>query len=465
LKLGMGEEEDSLDAWLDRHHVSIIQLQATSLDGSVLGKYISRDKFTRSLPASFAIADLTLAWDIGGSPYVGSWHDYRKSSFGDIRFRPDLSTLVSDGKDPSLGHCIVDYVDEDNNLIDIAPRSQLKQAVNKLAESGLQAKAAFELEFFLFCESFEEARVKGYRNLTPMGATTAPIGYLNRNAYHCREFMNEVIYRLDWKDISWEAWNDEIAPGQLELNLQPADPVTSADRVMRAKEIIHEVALDMDHSVTFMAKPTPGYGSGMHVHHSLMRDGQSAMFDPDEPDNKSVLFKHWLGGLMATLPAAVSLQCPTINSFRRLMEFSAVPTTVTWGEENRTTGLRAITTNSTGTRVENRLGSADLNPYLALTTILAGGIAGLNHKLEPGNPLQAMAWGLPPDFPRLPDNISSAADALKKDSLLAETMGVDFVKYWIGSRRWEWLMYHTTGGDPDATKVSDWELNRYFEIV
>jgi glutamine synthetase len=463
--MGMGEEESSLDAWLDRHHVNIIQLQATSLDGSVLGKYISRDKFSRSLPASFTIADVTLAWDIGGTPYVGSWHDYRKSSFGDIRFRPDISTLVSDGKDPNLGHCIVDFVDEDNNLISIAPRSQLKQAVNKLAATGLEARTAFELEFFLFCESFEEARLKGYRDLVPMGSSNAPIGYLNRNAYHCRDFMNEVIHRLDWKGIAWEAWNDEIAPGQLELNLKPADPITSADRVIRTKEIIHEVAMDMGHSVTFMAKPTSRYGSGMHVHHSLTKDGQSVMFDPDAPDGKSVLFKHWLGGLVATLPAAVSLQCPTINSYRRLTEFNAVPTTITWGEENRTTGLRTITTNPANTRVENRLGSADLNPYLALTTILAGGIAGLNHKLDPGNPIQGMAWGLPKDFQRLPDNISSAADALSKDSLLAETMGEDFVKYWIRSRRWEWLMYNTRGGDPGATKVTDWELSRYFEIV
>ncbi len=465
MKMGMGEEEDSLDAWLDRHHVNVIQTQAISLDGTIIGKYLSRDKFTASLPASLSIADLTLAWDIAGAPHFGWWHEYRKSDFGDIHLQPDLSTLVSDGTDPSLGHCIVDYVDSAGEYIELGPRAQLRQTVNKLADMGLEATTAFELEFFLFNESYREAREKGYRNLTPVGASPSPIGYLNRNAYHAREFMNEVIKRLEWKGIAWEAWHDEAAPGQLEINLQHADPITSADRVIRTKETLYEVAVDLDMSVTFMAKPSPGYGSGMHIHHSLTREGVPVFFDASSSNGKSALFKNWLGGLMATMPAAVSFQCPTINSFRRLVEFAIVPTTKTWGEQNRSTGLRSITASPLSTRVESRVGSADLNPYLALTTLLAGGIAGLNHQLNPGEEFNGMAWGLPENYERLPSGISQAADALAADNYLAETMGSNFINYWIKTRRWEWLMYHTTGGDPDATSVTDWELNRYFELI
>jgi glutamine synthetase len=463
--MGMGEEEDSLDAWLDRHHVNVIQTQAISLDGTIFGKYVSRDKFTRSLPASLSIADLTLAWDIAGAPYFGWWHEYRKSDFGDIYLKADLSTLVSDGIDPSLGHCIVDYVDAAGDFIELGPRTQLRQAVNQLSALGLEATTAFEIEFFLYHESYQEAREKAYLNLTPVGATASPVGYLNRNAYHARDFMNEVIKRLEWKGIVWEAWHDEAAPGQLEINLQPADPITSADRVIRTRETLYEVAVDAGMSVTFMAKPSTAYGSGMHVHHCLTRDGKPLFFYSSSPTGKSTLFINWLGGLYATMPAAVSFQCPTINSFRRLVEFAVVPTTRTWGEQNRSAGLRSITTSAESTRVESRVGSADLNPYLAMTALLAGGIAGLKHKLDPGEEFNGMAWGLPENYERLPSTISSAADALAADHLLAETMGSTFINYWIKTRRWEWLMYHTTGGDPEATSVTDWELNRYFEMI
>jgi glutamine synthetase len=175
--------------------------------------------------------------------------------------------------------------------------------------------------------------------------------------------------------------------------------------------------------------------------------------------------RHWIGGLIATAPGAVSILAPTVNSYRRMVGFAAAPTTPTWGEENKSTALRVISRSEKLTRIEHRVGSSDVNVYLALAVILAGGLAGIEGAIEPPPEHRGLAWGEPPGFAQLPSSISSAADELEHDKLLGEVLGDAFVDYWLHGRRWEWLMFHTGGGDAEATAVTEWELNRYFELI
>ena len=62
-------------------------------------------------------------------------------------------------------------------------------------------------------------------------------------------------------------------------------------------------------------------------------------------------------------------------------------------------------------------------------------------------------------------SFTKAADELSRDSSLRGVLGEAFCDYWVNTRRWEWLMFHTTGGDAAATSVTQWELDRYFELV
>ncbi len=225
------------------------------------------------------------------------------------------------------------------------------------------------------------------------------------------------------------------------------------------------MAVDLGISVTFMARPTDSYGSGMHIHHSLQQDGRAAFYDATAPDGRSQLMRHWIGGLIATMPAAHSFLTPTINSYRRMVGFAAAPLVVSWGEENKSTALRVISRSEKLTRVEHRVGAADLNPYLALAAILAGGIVGIEQEIEPPDEFRLLAWGLPDRFPHLPTTITAAADALERDKAFADVIGPVMTDHWINTRRWEWLMFHTTGGDAEAETVTDWELTRYFELI
>jgi glutamine synthetase len=455
---------DELSAWLDEHHITSVRTEGPSLDGIVLGKHLSRDKFERSLPLGPALSDLVFAWDIGGSPQLGWWSDFRQPALGDVHQRPDLTTIVVSPDRPGMANVLVEHATLAGDPVPVCPRVVLRGMVEQLAARGLDARAACELEFMVFRDSYDSARRGRYRNLTPMG-TPQPIGYTTHNAHYVAEFMDEVIRRIEGIGIPWEAWSDEAAPGQVELNFAPADPLTAADRVFRTKQIIKEVALDRDACATFMAKPSAEFGNGMHIHHSLRRGDESAFYDDANPDHRSEVMRHWIGGLVATMPAAVSILAPTVNSYRRMVGYAAAPTTPTWAEENKSTGLRVISRSAKLARIEHRVGSADVNVYLALAVILAGGIAGLDGAIEPPPEYSGMAWGGPPGTPTLPGSISAAADALEADECLTGVLGADFVDYWLHNRRWEWLMFHTGGGDAGATEVTDWELSRYFEWV
>jgi glutamine synthetase len=276
--------------------------------------------------------------------------------------------------------------------------------------------------------------------------------------------IDEVLVRLAGLGVPVEGWHDEAAPGQFEFNLDPADPLTAADWVVRVKQVVREVAAEQGHIATFMAKASDEYGNGLHVHHSLALDGVPVFHAPDTASYSDTA-RHWIGGIVATMPAAVSLLCPTMNSYRRMVGFAAAPTLASWAEDNKSAALRVLPRSAKGARIEHRVAGGDANPYLVLAAVLAGGVAGLEHAVEPPPELQVAGWGLPDGWPHLPDTITRAADAFAQDTLLHSVLGHQFCSFWLNTRRWEWLMFHTTGGDPQSVGVTQWELDRYFEMV
>ena len=435
-----------------------VRIEGASIDGPPVGKFVSAEAFERCVPDGVCLADFVLAMDLAGTPHLGWWGDWRRPALGDILLRPDLATGVTEpGPEGTVGF-LGDFTDLDGAPLPVCPRSLLAAQVARLAAVGYEVRCAFELEFFVVEEPIAEARERGFRGLTPLGGHGHKMLYLTQRAPEFVPVIRAATDRLEQMGIAWEAFNDEAAPGQFELNLAPTDPVTAADRVVRAKRAVREAAHEQGHTATFMARPFPVYGSGLHLHLSLWRAGAPA-FDHDDD-----LVRHWVGGSLATIGGATSILVPTINSYRRQVDFAAVPTTPTWGDDNKGAAIRTVR-RSSGVRIEHRLAAADANPYLVAATVLAGGIAGLEERIVPPDPVTHLPWGLPAGHPRLPATITAAAGALAADERLAKALGDTFVEHWVESRRWEWLMFHTEGGDPDARDATDWELGRYFEWV
>lgn len=436
-----------------------VRLEATNHEGSFLGKNVSPAKFEAGKESGFAFADILFAIDLNNEIVLGDAFPEWRGNLYDIAMVPDMATLVE--WKPGLDAVIGDYWLKDGTPVPICPRNLVKRLVARLADHGYDVTVAVEIEATLFEESVQEARARGYRDLTPLGGRTGATYHLARSSDWVA-YMEAVVERLDQVGITWEAWTDEAAPGQTELNLAPTDPVRLGDSWARTRQVMREVAHELGHTVSFMAKPTAGFGQGAHINISLQSDGVNRFFAEDGP---SELMRHAVGGLLATMEGNTSIAFPQITSYRRLVDLTGPPTTVSWGVNNKTAAVRAITGHPKYSRLEYRLPGADVNPYLALAGVLAGVLAGIERQIEPPAQVTDMAWGLPDSsgVRRIPDTMSKAGAALDADPLLREYLGDEFVDFWVASRRWEWMEFHTKGGDPFA-ELSAWESQRYFEF-
>ncbi|WP_030690398.1 glutamine synthetase family protein [Streptomyces globisporus] len=439
--------------------VRAVRLEATNHEGCFLGKNVAPEKFDSGRNSGFAFADLLFGLDLGNVPVFGAAYPEWRGHLDDVYLRPDPSTRVE--WQPGLDSVIGDYWLKDGRPVPICPRNLVRKMVDRLASNGFSAKVAVEIEATVFEESIHEARSRGYRDLTPLGGSAGTAYHLAKSKDWV-EYMNAVADRLDEVGIAWEAWSDEDAAGQIELNLAPGDPIAVCDAWARTRQIMREVAFERGHTVTFMAKPTAGYGQASHINLSLQRDGMNAFYAEDGP-SKTML--HAIGGLLATIEGNTSIALPQITSYRRLVDLSGPPVTISWGISNKTTAVRAVCGHPKYSRLEYRLPGADANLYLALAGVLAGVIAGVERKIAPPEQVTDMAWCLPPGLgiERIPDTITKAAAALDADPVLREILGDEFVDYWIASRKWEWMQFHTAGGDPFA-ELSEWESTRYFEL-
>ena len=442
-----------------RSNVQVYRLEATNHEGSFLGKNVAPSKFASGSESGFAFADLLFGLDLGNLPQLGFAYPDWRGHLEDVYFRPDMSTQVE--WQPGVESVIGDFWLKNGEPVPICPRNLVKKMVDRLAALGFTATVAVEIEATLFEEPIQEARSRGYRNLTPLGGSAGTAYHLAKSQ-DWNDYMSAVARRLDEVGLEWECWSDEDAAGQVEVNLVPGPPISVCDAWARTRQLMREVAFAQGHTVTFMAKPTAGYGQASHINVSLHRDGVNAFYADEGP---SEAMRHAIGGLLATMPGNTSVVLPQITSYRRLVDLSGPPTTISWGISNKTTSVRAVCGHPTYSRLEYRLPGADSNLYLAAAGVLAGLIAGLEQKIDPPEPVSDMAWCMPPGIgiERIPNTMSKAADALAADPIMRELLGDEFVDYWVGTRRWEWMQFHTAGGDPFA-EVSDWESARYFEF-
>lgn len=450
----MTPDATSAAAWLAEREIDVVTTQAVTLSGAVVGKHLSAKKLVAALGGGHSLTDTVPITDYAGLPAFGWPFGPWQGELRDIRLRPDAASLVVEPSLDGYAAVIGTFRDAAAEPLPICCRSLLERQVARLAGLGLRATVAVEVEATVFRESFADAKRMAYQGLTPLGGDppllcdAAPPGEL-------AEYTLAVRRHLDAQSVEVESWSMESGAGAIELNLAPADPVAAADAVLRTKLAMRRVAEELGSSVTFMAKCDEHQaGSGFHINHALSRAEENAF--SSEPD----LLLQWVGGLLATARPAVSLLLPNVNSFRRLEEGHGAPTRALWGADNKSVLVR-VAGDASAPRVEHRLPGSDANVYVALAAVLAGGIAGLDERLEPPDPFEGLGWCLPAGIAELPGSVVEAAAELARDVRLREALGEWFVDYWVGSRRWEWYAFHTLGGDPD--RITAWELARYFE--
>lgn len=176
----------------------------------------------------------------------------------------------------------------------------------------------------------------------------------------------------------------------------------------------------------------------------------------------SQMMKYFTAGLLTALPSIMCILAPNINSYKRLVENYWAPVTISWGIESRVSAIRVIgppQCEPKGTRLEMRVGGADINPHLAIAACLAAGLYGIKKRLEmPVGPTTVETGEGPIRGERLPKSLKEAAmKMLEKGSIAREVLGDEFVEHYGATRMNEHRLWETA--------VTTWETKRYFELV
>jgi glutamine synthetase len=156
--------------------------------------------------------------------------------------------------------------------------------------------------------------------------------------------------------------------------------------------------------------------------------------------------------VLATLREFTLLYAPNVNSYKRFAAGSFAPTRVAWGEDNRTCSVRVVG-HGPSLRPELRLPGGDVNPYLALAGMLAGGL----HGIRSGLPLPPAFAGnaYTSELPTVPTTLREARDLFAGSAVAREAFGDDVVDHYVNAADVELAAF-------DAA-VTDWERKRGFE--
>ncbi|QFI37895.1 glutamine synthetase [Moritella marina ATCC 15381] len=440
---------------IEQRGLTHIKVGLFDADGIMRGKYMSKEKFFCSLDSGFSFCDVVLGWDAKDQLYDNveytGWH----TGYPDapVRILPDTCREL-----PDEGNMLLFIAEFCDHAEAVCPRGTLRRVLARAERMGFVVSAAFEYEFFMFKETPESVRDKGYKNLTPL--TPDFFGYsMLRNSVHA-ELHHQIMGLGEAMDFPLESLHTETGPGVLEAAIAYDDAQAAADKAALFKTFIKVWAQRNNLMATFMAKWSSDWpGQSGHIHISLTdKSGKSLFHEPNNKYNMSDTQRHFLAGQQKYMPEFLAMIAPTVNSYSRMVPGLWAPLDATWGVENRTTALRVIPGSAKSQRIEYRLGSADANPYLALAAALASGLMGIEQQLEPYAQVTGNAYEQDhPEALSLPRTLFDAARKLKRSEAAKELFGQEFVAHYAATREWEEREFRK--------QVTDWELERYFEII
>jgi glutamine synthetase len=365
--------------------------------------------------------------------------------YGDFAMRPDLNTLRLVPWQEGTAMCLADLSWEDGSDVVASPRQILRAQLARLAERGWTSNASTELEFMVFRDSYEDAWRKGYRDLDP--ANLYNVDYSLLGTARIEPLIRRIRNAMDAAGIAVENSKGECNFGQHEINFRYGDALRTADDHAIYKNAAKEIAAQEGMAISFIAKFNEREGSSCHIHFSLA-DAQGALFHRDRST-----FDAFLAGQLACGRELTLMLAPNVNSYKRYAEGSFAPTTVAWAPDNRTCALRVVG-HGAGLRLENRTGGSDLNPYLALSAIIAAGLHGVDSQLELEPAYQGNAY-LAQDKPRLPATLRDARDLFAASDVARAAFGDSVVEHYLNAADVELAAFNTA--------VTDWELLRGFE--
>jgi glutamine synthetase len=445
----------ALEGWLEERRIAKAKIGAFDVDGVFRGKYVSLEKLLSAARSGLGFCDVVFGWDLADELYdnakVTGWH----TGYPDARAVVDLSTARVIPWEPDTAAFILDFVDAEGAPFEPSPRQLLHRIGRKARALGFLPRVGAEYEYFLFRETPQSLREKGFRNLATL--TPGMFGYSWLRSSANAGLVHALVDGLGAFGVPVEGMHTETGPGVYETAIRYDDLERSADQAALFKTAVKEICARHGVTACFMAKWNAALpGCSGHLHVSLWdRGGEKNLFADPASGRESATLRHFLGGQLALMPELTALHWPTVNSYKRSVENTWAPTTATWGRENRTCAVRLIGDSPKSTRLEYRQPGADANPYLSMAAALAAGLWGIEHEVEPpaaceGNGYEASAAPLPRD-------LKEATALLRRSERARELLGEGFVDHFVRTREWEVRRFERA--------VTTWELERYLELV
>ncbi|KAF8939079.1 hypothetical protein EDD21DRAFT_382300 [Dissophora ornata] len=490
-----------------------VKVAGVDLDGILRGKVMAKAKFLSILESGFGFCSVIFGWDMHDKTYAEELSvSNAANGYRDIIAIPDLSTFRRIPWENDIPFFLLSFYDPaTREPLDVCPRGMLKRVTDELASLGWEAMCGAEFEFFNFKETPETLDAKGHAGAQAL--TPGMFGYSLLRPSLNQDYFYDIFDQCTNFGINIESFHTETGPGVYEAALAYDTATNMADMANLFKLSVKQLGLKQGIMPTFMAKPyadQPGCSGHLHFSirdiatktnlfaassssnnvsygqqlHSPTSDGEEAgnaaaslEAAMDRPDwettvegvnHMSQLMKYFTAGLLTALPSIMCILAPNINSYKRLVENYWAPVTISWGIESRVSAIRVIgppQCDPKGTRLEMRVGGADINPHLAIAACLAAGLYGIKKKLAmPVGPTTmeveaGIASGkVQAKAERLPKSLKdSALKMLEKDSIAREILGNGFVEHYAATRLNEYRLWETA--------VTTWETKRYFELV
>ena len=159
---------------------------------------------------------------------------------------------------------------------------------------------------------------------------------------------------------------------------------------------------------------------------------------------------------MAHAKGMCAITNPLVNSYKRINTGFDAPKEISWTQKNENALLRLHTRLGEDTKVEIRFPDSAANPYLATAVCIAAGLDGIEKHISAGKTYRELKEE-GTVISRLPETLREAINEIKKDTLMEETLGKEFLSVYTDAKKVEWKEY--------LEEVTDWEVRKYLNRV
>ena len=442
---------DQLRELVDTGEIDTVLVTITDMQGRLQGKRCAARYFIDEVAEHGTEGcNYLMAVDVDMNTVKGFAMSSWERGYGDLLMHPDFSTLRRIPWFPATALVMCDVEWLDGSPVLAAPRQILRRQLQRLDDLGLDAYAATELEFQVFNDSYEDAFKMGYRGLE--ASNQYNVDYSMIGTGRIEPLLRDIRNGMAGAGLYVETAKGECNFGQHEIGFKYDKALTTCDNHSLYKTGAKEIAVKHGKSLSFMAKYDEREGNSCHIHFSLRGKNGEPVFAGDREHGFSVLMEQFLAGQIACMEELTYFFAPNINSYKRYVDGSFAPTAIAWGLDNRTCALRVVG-HGDSLRLENRVPGGDVNPYLAVSAMIAAGLYGVENELTLEPAFEGNAYSS--ERTHVPSTLHDSAEKLAQSELARKVFGDEVVDHYLNAAQVEMAAFNSA--------VTDWERARGFE--